>query len=1244
MYKNLFFLTIFFKELIDLHLLLQDIVIITISIYKNLSLMRHIATFLFFISASSLLGQFVSLMLSGAGATDKVTIIFDASQGNRELLGASKVYMHHGAVTDSPNGTSWKYVKGNWGKDDGVGEMTKVPGQTNKWQYTFSPNVREYFGVPTNENIFRISCVFRNADGSKKGTIIPGDYGWGTVISNNDIYVNLSTTGYITIQSPLGQESIINQGEFVNFTIEASSPVTEMKLWIDEGTGYNNVASITGGKILSYDYKSDISLVIKIKVNAIINGQSLETIKDHSIVVKKNIPVLEIPAGMKKGTNYIAGDPTKAILVLLAPEKEFVYVVGDMNDWKVKEEFIMNKTPDGKNYWIQINGLTPGKPYAFQYWIDGSIKIADPYADQVADPWNDKYINTLVYPNLPAYSREDLGIASVLTTGQKPHNWASSESVWQRPDVNHLVIYELHIRDFLASHSFKDLADTLSYLKRLGINAIELMPVNEFEGNDSWGYNPSFFFAVDKYYGPKEQLKRMIEIAHQHGIAVITDLVLNHAFGQCPLVQMYYDKSTNKPASNNPWFNREYVGQYQWGYDFNHESSYTKEFIDEVNRYWVEEFHFDGFRFDFTKGFTNSAPGGSIDDFDASRIAILKRMADKIWQFNPKSYIILEHWSPQSEESILGDYGLKMWRNKSYDFVPATVGNPTGTFGNMDATTHVAFYNSHDERRIGEHCLSEGRSAGSYNIKDTLIMFERVKMAAAFAYLQPGLKMIWQFDELGYDIDINLNGRTGRKPLVWGENSLNYYHSSSRQNIYKTYQGILHIRNTISPDKLASASKNHLLSGETRRLSFNTTDIDLVVIGNFGLTENSISPEFTQTGKWYNYFSGDSVNITSTFAPLNLKPGEWQIYTTKRLSGGQPGVVGVFDNPVTITPYPFKETDQIKIRFDASKATSGNTSGLMGSDKVYMHAGTVPGNSTGKDLTNIIGNLKDDGVGQMTKVGDNIWEITIVPKIYFNVDQGKEISQIGMWFRNGDNSKKGFGFGNTHIFFDVLSDVPIVYISPSGFNADTEITIIFNAKQGNRELVGAEKVYIHSGVGTIITTSPQGSAWNKVVGNWGKDDGVGLMTKIDGESDKWQIKMKPKNYYGMTNSEYPYWIAAVFRDAMGNKKGTATPGQIENGFIASNQDYFIKNVGTVRVEDLDSPNYVLYPNPASGVINFIGIDGRFTFRIINSEGREVWSQQLNGDDSADIRMLPSGLYYFTIMEKQKFKAGKLLIK
>jgi 1,4-alpha-glucan branching enzyme len=1186
----------------------------------------------------------VTLNPAGVSGEEQTTLIFDANEGNKELAGASKVYLHHGVVTDAANGTAWKYVKGNWGKDDGVGEMTKVAGQTNKWQITFSPNIRSYFGVPAGENIFRLSCVFRSADGTKKASISPGTYNWGTVISNGDIYISLKVSNYVSIQSPVGPETYINAGQSVPITADASSTATDMKVWIDEGMGYKQVATASGVRTINYAYKTDKTITINIKITATINGENVEAIKSHTIIVKKSNPILALPNGMKNGVNYISGDASKAVLVLLAPEKDFVFVVGDMTDWKIDDRYLMNKTPDGKTFWLELTNLTPSKSYVFQYWIDGNLKIADPYATQIADPWNDKYIEPSVFSDLPDYSKENFGIASVLKTGQVNYTWAASESTWKRPDVNHLVIYELHIRDFIASHNYKDLTDTLSYLKNLGVNAIELMPVSEFEGNDSWGYNPSFYFATDKYYGPRDQLKKFIETAHQMGMAVITDMVLNHAFGQCPLVQMYFDRTANKPASNNPWFNREYVGQYQWGYDFNHESAYTQQFVDDVNRYWMEEFHFDGFRFDFTKGFTNYAPGGSVDGFDQSRINIIKRMGDKIWQFDPKAYIILEHWAPSSEEAILGDYGMKMWRNKSYDFVPATVGNPIGTFSNTDATTHVSFYNSHDERRIAEHCLSEGRSTGSYNIKDTIVMFERVKMAAAFAYLQPGLKMIWQFDELGYDIDINFNGRIGKKPLVWGNGSLKYYDNPLRQNIYKTYKALLNLRNIIGPHNLATATKNHQPTGETRRLVYNTPDVDVVVVGNFGLVSNAVSPQFTQTGKWFDYITGDSMTITNTSENITLKPGEWHIYTSSRLSVGQPDIVGIYQNPVTITPNPFKGTDQIKIRFDATKATSQNLPGLIGVDKVYMHAGTIMSGEPADNLTNVVGNLKDDGVGQMTKIADNIWEITLIPNKYFNIATGREISKIGMYFRNGDNTKQGYGFRNSIIYFDVLGDLPIVYINPSGFKADSEITVVFNAKQGNRELAGADKIYMHSGVGVTNTTTPETSAWNKVVGNWGKDDGVGLMSKIPGETDKWQIKLIPKNYYGLTNSEFPYWIAAVFRDASGTKKGTANPGLIENGIIASNQDYFIKNASTVSADDFDRADLTIFPNPTSGLITIKDLDGIFTFRIMNADGRQVMQTEISNGDTIDLSHLPRGFYFIQINNKSKYKSAKLVIR
>ena len=191
---------------------------------------------------------------------------------------------------------------------------------------------------------------------------------------------------------------------------------------------------------------------------------------------------------------------------------------------------------------------------------------------------------------------------------------------------------------------------------------LNLMPVNEFEGNESWGYNPSFYFAADKYYGPKNDLKRFIDECHKRDIAVILDIVLNHSYGRSSFVRLYSSGDFGPPTEENPWYNVISPNPvFSWGYDFNHESEQTKQLVDRINKYWLEEYKFDGFRFDFTKGFTNTpGDGGS---FDQSRINILKRMADNIWEVDSSAYVILEHFAPNSEEQVLSDYGMMIWGN-----------------------------------------------------------------------------------------------------------------------------------------------------------------------------------------------------------------------------------------------------------------------------------------------------------------------------------------------------------------------------------------------------------------------------------------------------------------------------------------------------------------------------------------------------------------------------------------------------
>ena len=111
-----------------------------------------------------------------------------------------------------------------------------------------------------------------------------------------------------------------------------------------------------------------------------------------------------------------------------------------------------------------------------------------------------------------------------------------------RPDQRDLVIYELLIRDFSYRSDYQTVIDSLPHLKKLGINAIELMPIIEFDGLSSWGYAPTFFFACEKYYGPEEKLKELIDSCHSNGIAVIMDIVFNHAFQPNPWLRLYYDR------------------------------------------------------------------------------------------------------------------------------------------------------------------------------------------------------------------------------------------------------------------------------------------------------------------------------------------------------------------------------------------------------------------------------------------------------------------------------------------------------------------------------------------------------------------------------------------------------------------------------------------------------------------------------------------------------------------------------
>lgn len=595
-----------------------------------------------------------------------------------------------------------------------------------------------------------------------------------------------------------------------------------------------------------------------------------------------------LPAGANDGVTFI-NSGTSVIFNLYAPGKTTVGLIGDFNNWTAVN---MNETPDGTRWWVQVDNLDPNKEYSYQYLVNGTLKVADPYCEKILDPANDSYIPSSVYPNLKPYPTGQTGIVSDFQYNQAAYSWKNS--TFTRPDKKNLVIYELHVRDFIGTHSYKTLKDTLSYLSNLGINAVELMPVNEFEGNDSWGYNPDFYFAPDKYYGTKNDLKALIDECHSRGMAVILDMVLNHSFGSSPMVQLYFNTAAQKPTADNPWFNVDPTHSYNVGYDFNHESAATKYFAKNVMKFWMTEYKIDGYRFDLAKGFTQkntgadgtSAQVAAWGAYDASRVAIWKDYNSFIKSVdNNNFYVILENFASDQEEKEESDQGMMQWNNLNYNFNEATMGYvSTSDLSGLFFTPHtytapdylVGYMESHDEERIMFKNETYGNTSGSYNVKDLATGLKRTEAAAAYFLCTPGPKMIWEFGERGYDISIDNGGRLGDKPPHW-----EYMSDPLRKGLYNAYAKL--IRMKINNPIFTTSNVLYNATGAIKSIALTGTNVNVMVVANFDVVTQTSAVAFPSTGTYYDYYTNSQISASTTFTNVTLAPGEYHIYSTAAL-------------------------------------------------------------------------------------------------------------------------------------------------------------------------------------------------------------------------------------------------------------------------------------------------------------------------------------------------------------------------
>lgn len=819
--------------------------------------------------------QIVTLDPTFASQNDVITVTYDATQGSRGLLDVSQVYVHTGVITDkSTTSTQWRYVIGQWGTDDSRVKMTSIG--NNKHQISYS--IRDFHNVPANEKVLRLAFVFRNINGSREGKT--EDF--------QDIFIDLydENSGFqALLLTPAAPSMIVSPGQAIPVKI-ATSAEAEIQLY-ENGQLIQNIT----GKTLNYNITAPNDGEYLIEYLAIKNNDTLRGSFSYLITPPKIIRSL--PANSQLGINRL--DDTTVRLVLQAPRKNHVYVVGDFSEYRITNNYLMNNTPDGEYWWIDISGLDPDRNYTYQYLVDGEIRIADPMGELILDRQNDIFIESGVYPDIPPFpASKTSGIVTVMRPKKDPFPWQYDD--YQRPDPTNLFIYELLMRDFMEEQSYQNLTDTLDYLERLGVTAIELMPVNEFENNDSWGYNPSFHMALDKYYGSPESFKRFVDECHRRGIAVLVDVVFNHVFGQSPLARLYWDKERNRPAADNPWLNTVPKHPYNVGYDVNHESQATRDWMDHILKYMIEEYHIDGYRFDLTKGFTQKqSTEATASNYDASRVAILKRMADKIREYDPSSILILEHFCENREERELAEYGFFFWGNLNYSYNEATMGYHDNNKSNFNWISHkqrgwqspnvVGYMESHDEERLMYKNIQFGNSSGGYSVKNLTTALERIELAVPLFVLIPGPKMIWQFGELGYDFSINRcedgsvkpQCRLSRKPIRW-----DYLNDNRRLKLYQVFADMAQLKKAYPVFKSPDFSLN--VSQAFKSMQIKSNDHNIQVVGNFDVRNLSSSVSFPRAGTYYEYFSGDSLIVGNNPIMITLSPGEYRLYSDVKIN------------------------------------------------------------------------------------------------------------------------------------------------------------------------------------------------------------------------------------------------------------------------------------------------------------------------------------------------------------------------